>query len=64
MHAFSSSPTTHSDPARRLAEEDYDRLDRLLAKHVAQFSIEIIKLAAFCWAMVLMLAVVIITALR
>lgn len=64
MHAFSSSPATLSDPPRRLAEQDYERLDHLLGKHFAELSIEIIKLAAFCWAMVLALAVIVVIALR
>ncbi|MGH7548564.1 MAG: hypothetical protein ACREMM_10370 [Gemmatimonadales bacterium] len=62
MHAFSSYPATRLDPPQRLAEQDYERLDRLLGKHFAEFATEIIKLAAFCWAMVLVPAVVLVLA--
>ncbi len=64
MHAFGSSPTTLSDPARRLAEQDHEHLDQLLGKHFAALSLEIIKLAAFCWVMVLVLAVIVVSTLR
>ncbi len=64
MHAFSSSPAALSDPPRRLAEQDYERLDHLLGKHFAELSLEILKLAAFGWALVLVLAVLIVSALR
>jgi hypothetical protein len=64
MHAFSSSPANLSDPPRRLAEQDYERLDHLLGKHFAELSLEILKLAAFGWALVLVLAVLVVSALR
>ena len=48
MHAFSSSPAALSDPPRRLAEQDYERLDHLLGG----------------WALVLVLAVLVVSALR
>lgn len=38
--------------------------DHLLGKHFAELSLEILKLAAFCWAMVLVLAVIVVGALR
>ena len=40
------------------------RLDHLLGKHFAEVSLEIIKLAAFCWAMVLVLAAIVVSAVR
>jgi len=64
MQAFGTSHTVLVDPTRRLTEQDYDRLDHLLGKHLAELSLEIMKLAAFCWVMVLLLAVIVVSALR
>jgi hypothetical protein len=64
MHAFSSSPAAALDPPRRLAEQDYERLDQLLGTHFAKLSLETLKLAAFAWAMLLVLAVLVVAALR
>ncbi len=64
MHAFSGSPATLPDLPRRLAEQDYERLDHLMGKHFAELSLEILKLAAFCWAMTLVLAVIVVSVLR
>jgi len=57
MQAFSSSPAALSDP-------HYERLDHQLGRHFANLSLEILKLAAFAWAMVLVLAVLVVDALR
>jgi hypothetical protein len=64
MSALNSYLTTHSDLIRRLSEQDYERLDHVLRKHFAELSIEIVKLAAFCWALVLVLAVIVVSVLR
>ena len=64
MQAFGTSHTLLVDPTRRLTEQDYVRLDHLLGKHFAEVSLEIIKLAAFCWVMLLLLAVIGVSALR
>jgi len=64
MHVFDRSRTPLVDPTRQLTEQDYEHLDHLLGKHFAQLSIEIIKLAAFGWALVLILAVIVVSALR
>ena len=64
MSALNSFLTTHSDLGRRLREQDYERLDHVLGRHFADLSVEIIKLAAFCWALVLVLAVIVVGALR
>jgi hypothetical protein len=64
MHAFSNSPAVLSDPPRCLAEQDYERLDHLLGTHFAKLSVEVLKLAAFAWAMVLVLVVLAVSALR
>jgi len=36
----------------------------VLGRHFADLSVEIIKLAAFCWALVLVLAVIVVGVLR
>ena len=64
MSARNSFLTTHSDLGRRLREQDYERLDHVLGRHFADLSVEVIKLAAFCWALVLVLAVIVVGALR
>jgi len=64
MSALNSFLTTHSDLGRRLREQDYERLDHVLGRHFADLSVEVIKLAAFCWALVLVLAVIVVGALR
>jgi len=64
MSVLNSCLTTHSDLRRRLSEQDHERLDHVLGKHFADLSIEIVKLAAFCWALVLGLAVIVVGALR
>jgi len=64
MSALNNCFTTHSDLRRCLSEQDQERLDHVQGKHFANLSIEIIKLAAFCWALVLGLAVIVVGALR
>ena len=64
MQAFDSSLALLVEPTRRLTEQDYERLDHFLGKHLAELSIEIIKLAAFCWVMALVLAMIVVSALR
>ena len=64
MQAFDGSLTLLVEPTRRLTEQDYERLDHFLGKHFAELSIEIIKLAAFCWVMALVLAMIVVSALR
>jgi len=64
LQACGSSHALRVDPTRQLTEQDYERLDHLLRKHVAELSLEIIKLAAFCWVTLLMLAVIVVSALR
>jgi len=64
IHAFGSSHALLVDPTRRLTEQDYVRLDHLLGKHFAEVSLEILKLVAFCWVMLLLLAVIGVSALR
>ena len=64
MQAFGTSHTLLIDPTGRLTEQDYERVDHLLGKHFAEVSLEIIKLVAFCWVMLLLLAVIGVSALR
>ena len=64
MQAFGTSRPLVADGPRQLTEQDYERVDLLLRKRFAELAIEIIKLAAFCWVMVLALAVIVVSALR
>ncbi len=47
-----------------LNEEDLKRLDSLLSMRFAKFSIQMIELAAFCLGGAMVLAIIVVTALR
>jgi len=52
------------ETSRHLAEKDYRRLDQLLRTHFAKFSTEMIWLASICLGTTMMLAILIVIALR